>query len=65
MRLVRAFTLRTLQFKIVVQARHIPELDNSIQQMERFRELAPRARKLPECLPPEVWLIGGMRPSIQ
>ena len=67
MRLVRAFTLRALQFNIVVHARHVPGIDNSIadalsrQQMRRFRELAPEARDLPEVFPSEVWQIGVRR----
>ena len=66
MGLIRAFTLRALRYNILVHARHIPGLDNSIadalsrQQMDRFRQLAPEARELPEVLPPEVWRIGVM-----
>ena len=52
----------TLQFNIMVQARHILGLYNSLadalfhQQIERFRELNPGASTHPETLPP----IGGM-----
>ena len=66
MKLVRAFTLRALRYNILVHARHIPGLDNSIadalsrRQMERFRQLAPEAREFPEVLPQEVWHIGVM-----
>ena len=64
MALVRAFTLRALQFNVLVHARHVPGLENRVadalsrQQMDLFRELAPRAKELPEVLPVEVWEIG-------
>ena len=64
MDLVRAFTLKALQNNVVVHARHVPGIDNRIadalsrQQIQRFRELAPEARDLPEVLPAEVWQIG-------
>ena len=64
MNLVRAFTLRALQFNVMVHARHVPGIDNRIadalsrQQIQRFRELTPEARDLPEVLPAEVWQIG-------
>ena len=64
MALVRAFTLRPLKFNILIQARHVPGIDNRIadalsrQQMQRFRELDPRASADPEILPQEVWSIG-------
>ena len=45
--LAREFTLHCLQFSIVFQVRHVPDVDNSIadalshQQMDRFMVLAP------------------------
>ena len=64
---VWAFTLHALKFYIMVWARHILRLDNSLldallhPQIEGFRELAPEANEYPETLPSEIWHIGGMR----
>ena len=65
MTLVRAFTLRALQFNILVQARHAPGIENRLadalshQQIELFRELDPGAKEFLEILPPEVCQIGA------
>ena len=62
--MVRAFTLRALKFNILIQARHIPGIDNSLadalscQQIQPFRELDPGVSEFPEILPLEVWQIG-------
>ena len=64
--LVLAFMLRALKFNVLIQAKHIPGLDNSLadalshQHITRFRELDPGANEFPEKLPAEVWQIGGM-----
>ena len=66
MTLMRAFTLRALQYNIWIQARHTLGIDNSLvdalshQQIEQFRELDPGANEFPETLLPEVWQIGVM-----
>ena len=56
----------TLRYNIVIQAKHIPGLDNSLadaltcQQINRFRELDPGASEFPETFLLEVWQIGVM-----
>ncbi|XP_061466237.1 uncharacterized protein LOC133377049 [Rhineura floridana] len=66
MLLVRAFVLQCLRYNIQFLARHVPGIDNSIadalsrNQMEKFRQLAPWARALPEAFPPALWEIGGL-----
>ena len=64
MSLVHAFTVCTLKYNILVQAKHIPGLDNSLadalscQEITQFRELEPEASEFPVILPPVVWQIG-------
>ena len=67
MRLMRAFTLCCFSYNIVFQAHHVPGVNNelavalSLQQIDRFRALAPGAQAQPEILPQEVWNIGGVK----
>ena len=64
--LVRTFTLRALNLNVLIQAKHIPGLDNSLvnalshQEIIWFRELDPAASECPGKLPAEVWQIGVM-----
>ena len=55
--LLRHFTLKCLEFNVLVKTEHIPGYKNSIAdslsrfQFQRFRELAPQAEKSPDQMP--------------
>ena len=63
MTLLRIFTLKCLEYNLLVKAEHIPGFKNSIAdslsrlQFERFRELAPLAQKAPDEIPQHLWSI--------
>lgn len=57
MSLLRELVLLLMQFNITFKAKHIPGIDNSVadaisrRQWEKFRQLAPFAKKDPEPIP--------------
>ena len=59
--LVRKLVLLSLQYNILIKARHIPGKLNTIADslsrcdFQRFRELAPKADREPEVIPDHLW----------
>ena len=67
--LVRALTLKCLEFNLVLKAEHIAGVKNDIAdslsrfQLERFRKLAPTAEEHPVTVPKHLWNIFNLSPD--
>lgn len=68
MTLLRALTLKCLRLNVVAKAKHIPgkyNLTDSLSrlQLDKFRILAPRAKKDPDVIPNHLWKIFDLDPE--
>ena len=66
--LVRALTMKCLEYNLVLKAEHTPGSKNEIAdslsrlQMDRFHRLAPTAEKYPVPMPAHLWNIFSLEP---